>query len=179
MFFKHRQPVDEVEIQEGFDVWWKTLQELLQKQPEEVLGDPQEPVYYLWKVSDLLKAREATEARLLLGEAIKRFSEDVSVRLQSSTLYLELGDEAEAAAQLGVALSLQPSFFPAHSRLAYILLRRGEEAAAERLLEIGWSHMKKHVLRREQAEKRDQYFSTPKRRLAAEATRNAQGTSLC
>jgi hypothetical protein len=176
MFFKRRQTSGEEEGKKPGEVAWRTLQELMQKQPAEVAGNPLEPVYYTMKVSELLRAGKPTEARLLLEETVKKFSVDFSVRFHGAMLFEMLGDEVEAAAQLGVTLALEPTLFPAHSRLAYLLLRRGEPEAAERLLEIGWSHLKKLTPKKKQVEERDRYFSFPKRRLAADDARNAGGS---
>jgi tetratricopeptide (TPR) repeat protein len=175
VFFNRRQQSGAAAGAESGDLVWQDFQNLIQMRPAEVVGHWMEPMYFLWKVNELLSAGEPTEARRLLRDIVKRFSQDFSVRYHSARLFLILGDEAEAAAQLGIALVLEPSFSPAYSELAYLLLRRGETEAAVRLLETGWAHQKHLVARKEHPEQREQYFSAPKRRLAAHEYRNVEG----
>jgi tetratricopeptide (TPR) repeat protein len=139
--------------------WPGDWDELLQKSPAEALGTWWEPIYDIRQVSRLVDERQEVEARDLLEESLRRFPTLAFVRLSASRLYLALGDEAEALAQAGVLLALEPDHYAAHSTMARLLLRRGEREAAERVLETGWSHMKKIIERKERSAKRAEYFA--------------------
>jgi predicted Zn-dependent protease len=140
---------------------------LCQKQPAEVTGDPLEAVYYGMKLSEALKAGDQAEARLCLSRMVRISPCDSLVRLAASAGYAQLGEEVGAMAQLGIALGLQPENYAVHKRMAYHLVKRGEQQAAEAILEQGWIHCRKHVPKGEREAKRSEYFSILENEQAA------------
>jgi predicted Zn-dependent protease len=151
------------ETEEAFRLRMQRLQQdmddLCQKQPGEVTGAPQEPVYYGLKFSQALNAGNQAEARHFLSEMLRVSPGESSIRLIASTAYAQLGDEPEAIAQLGIALGLRPENYAVHKHLAHLLMKRGEQETAAAILEKGWVYYRKHVSKSDQAARRSEYFS--------------------
>lgn len=153
------------ETQEQFERRMEGLMEdwrqLMQRTPEEVAGDPFEPIYYQTLINSALKEGTPEEVRQMLEWTLRRFPLELGVRLAASLTYLHLGDEAEAIAQLGILLALDPTYFAAHHFLARLLRSRGDEQAAERVLENGWCLAERHYPRKEREAERQKWFRRP------------------
>jgi tetratricopeptide (TPR) repeat protein len=159
MLFQRRQETESEEaVQRRIEEMQAEWQRLMEKTPAEVTGDPMESIYYQTIVMNLVKDQEPEQARELLGWVLRRFGGDAMNRLVAAVVYAQLGDTPEAIAQLGVALAIDPTFFPAHKRLAHYLRQR-EEAAAEVILENGWRHAERHYPRAEREAQRVKYFA--------------------
>ena len=127
------------ELQQDFD-------ELEQKSPSEVAGSPMEATYYGLKLSAALKSGDEALARECLLKSVEAAPCEGIVRLAASMGYAQLGDEAEAMAQLGIALGVDPANYAVHRAMAARLVKRGDRRAAEAVLELGWRHVRKASL---------------------------------
>jgi predicted Zn-dependent protease len=164
-FASHTETDEEFLLRMGR--YQKDLDTLVQKQPGEVTGDPLESVYYGLKLSQALKSGDPAEARHLLSEMLRVAPRDSLTRLTASIAYVKLGEEAEAIAQLGIALGLDPANYAVHKMLARLLAKRGEQQAAEAVLEQGWVHYRKHMPKGDQEAVRSEYFSVIENKQAA------------
>jgi Tfp pilus assembly protein PilF len=135
------------------------MEDLDRKQPQEVAGDHLEPVYYGRKLQRALNAGDEETARHLIEKILQSDPTEVFCRLAVAIAYQQLGEEAEAMAQLGIALGLHPGCYAAHILLARLLVRRGDRQAAEAILQTGWAHHKKHVSRKTEEAERARYFA--------------------
>lgn len=133
--------------------------ELVRMTPGEAAGGPHEAAYYGLNLNEALAAGQPGEARSLLRRMLEVAPREAVWRLIASNAYERLSEEAEAMAQLGVALALEPEHAAVHRLLARALLKRGEREAAEAVLERGWGHYQKLLSRQEREAKRAQYFS--------------------
>lgn len=138
------------ELQQDFD-------DLERKSPSEVEGGPMAATYYGLKVSSALKRGDDAEARRCLLKWMEASPCDGTVRLAASMGYVQLGDETEAMAQLGIALGVDPANYAVHRAMAARLLKRGERQAAEAVLELGWRYARRARL--VGMTSREEYFS--------------------
>jgi hypothetical protein len=135
------------ESKEAFQVRMEALakdhEARLQKSWEEMQGTEWADTYCMGKADEALKQgdRETTLfwAERLLQNSPKRGSSHHFV----GVLHWNLGEETAALAQFGIALAVEPSYYPSHRLMAKILAERGERVAAEAILEQGWQQKRK------------------------------------
>jgi len=149
----------EEEFQARIEQLHRDMSDLCRKQPHEVAGDPFESVYYSQKLCQALDSGDEAQARHSLHEMLRTAPTEPGPRLIASTAFAQLGDASESIAQLGIAVGLDPEFYPAHLRLARLLVIRGEREAAKALLDRGWVYYRKHVSKGDLDAKRTHYFS--------------------
>jgi len=133
--------------------------DLLTKRPDEILGDHLEPIYYGLKALDALRNGDHSNARGFLCEMLRADPCDSMLRLLAASIYVQVGEEAEATAQLGIALAINPSNYAAHLQLARRLAKHGDLKAARSVLESGWIHHRKALPKSEQKTGRVKYFA--------------------
>jgi len=158
MFRLGQRPETEAEFRERMVQLERQMEALDQKTPEEVVGDPMEDIYYGRMLAKALTAGEYEAARPLIRTILQLKPHNGLIRLIAATAYHQLGEPGEEALQLAVALALDGENYALHTRLARLLLKRGERETAVAILEQGWLHQKKHLARKDHAAARARYF---------------------
>src|SRR5262245_51921156 len=98
-----RRVVDEQKTVNARARWiQEELEALQQKTPEDVAGTPEEPLDHRFGLINGLMKRSSDEVRERACSLVRRFPNDASTRLSAAMILWELGDEAEAIAQIGI-----------------------------------------------------------------------------
>lgn len=125
---------------------------------EEAAARAEERQWYLDRLVGLWEEGDAGEIRAAAVEMLQQSPTSAPLRLMAAAAYMHIGDVPEGVAQLGIALALDPTFYPAHRRLAAALLMRGERDAALRALETGWEHRRRRLARKDLAREHEEWF---------------------
>lgn len=133
--------------------------ELDQKTPQEMAGHRFETSYHARNLSRALEAGDHEAARQSIDALLCSAPDNGAIRLTAAIAYYSLGEPGEEALQLAIGLAVDPDNFALHSRLARILLQRGDREVAAAILEQGWLRQKKHWGKKDQAARRAQYFA--------------------
>jgi predicted Zn-dependent protease len=173
--FRQRSAGEEAAIHARAEWIVQELEGLPQKTPEEVAGTDKEPLYYIFRLSATRKHGTPDETREFAAWMVRRFPFDSSVRVSVALTLWELGDEAEAIAQLGILLALDPKSLPVHKVLSRFLRERGEREAAERILGNGRRHVERQLPRRDREEQRERYFHAGRHRHPSGGLKHGSG----
>jgi hypothetical protein len=104
--------------------------------------------------------------REIVARMLRRMPLEGIARQFACHAHLEFQEEAEAVAQLGIAIAVEPRNFAIHPILARLLRGRGEHEAANAVLENGWEQRQRvgALVSRGTAEEREKYFMDPRKR---------------
>jgi tetratricopeptide (TPR) repeat protein len=161
MFFQRRQPADSGAVVQERATWiLREIDALRQTDPEDLVGDPREPLRHQMAVGDLFQAGRHEEAFQALDALLRKFPLDPSLRFYAAiTCWHVAGDEARSLAHLGILIALEPEHPGAYRRLAYMMRLKGQEELAQKILEHGWRHVEKLYPRRHRAAERERFFA--------------------
>ncbi len=134
------------------------MDELKHKAPEDLVGDAWEAQHYCLKLCDALNTDDSALCLNLIAKILSCEPTEPGLRMIAAVAFQKLENESESLAQIGIALALDPGFYPAHIHMARILRKRSERQAAEAVLATGWEHCKKRHRRRDHERERASYF---------------------
>lgn len=115
----------------------------LQKPWKEVQGTKWADTYCMGKAGEAAKQGNRELAFSWVERLLKNSPKLGSEHHFVAALHLELGEENAGLARLGIALAVEPDYYPSHRLMAKILADRGERVVAEAILEQGWQQKKK------------------------------------